>query len=87
MHCEHVCIVMAQCFIVHAMANARYRLSEVVHRRAAGPEDQPAGPTVNNFAAAAEPALALRTFCRVFGSSIFPPRRARSANVQSLKRL
>ncbi len=33
----------------------QYRLSEVVHGLPAGPEDQPAPQTVNNFAAAAEP--------------------------------
>ena len=64
----------------------QYRLSEVVHGLAAGPEDQPAGQTVRTSAAAAEPTLALRSFCVYSVHRFSPPRRAR-LNVQSLKRL
>lgn len=54
---------------------------------AAGRREAPAAPTVNNFAAATGAALGSEwplgfiSYIRLNG---FPPRRARSANVQSL---
>jgi len=52
-------------------SNVQYRLSEVVQRLGAGPEEQPAAQTVNNFAAAAEPTLAWRPVC-VYSVHRFP---------------
>ena len=57
---------------------------------AAGRREAPAAPTVNNFAAATGAATGFGWPLVVISCirlNVFPPRRARSANVKSLKRL
>jgi hypothetical protein len=68
------------------MANDQYRLSEVVHGRDGGPQGisrRPGGEQLRRRACG--PGFRMATVRHLFyPSTVFPPRRARSANDQSL---